>query len=364
MMRQGFWLAAVIASTLSIPAMAQEEEEEKAPSAGGSMDSGMDPADSETADEGPYSPKSDDSDEKAAAAERRRAKAGIKYRDKKRQGPIDVQLSLIAAFGAAPQNGPNTTSGSNTGEAWDTTPEGTALMVQAGGGYHFNKELSLDLLVPWTTAELTLKGADDVSGAALGVPQLGLTYRVGLGRRTALPLRFAVGLPFGEGTNNLKLNPGRDSPTRKGIVNRIAQAGTGWRDRELYESKRLMLTPSARLEHEWGMFSLYAYEKVPFGIDVGDNVPRVVLVGDETQKLNKLSAYSVTGAGAEWEVLESAHLWVGAETWLAVAFSEATSLETTSKLPSPFQMVVEPRLGARFGAFAPSVGYIAPLADA
>jgi hypothetical protein len=71
----------------------------------------------------------------------------------------------------------------------------------------------------------------------------------------------------------------------------------------------------------------------------------------------------VTSAGIAYEFLARPKVFVGLDGWLAYNAINAVEFKSAMDAtpPTRFQVVVEPRIGARFGKIAPSIGYIFPI---
>jgi hypothetical protein len=84
---------------------------------------------------------------------------------------------------------------------------------------------------------------------------------------------------------------------------------------------------------------------------------------DGTYEANGFALREVTSLGATYNFLDSPIFWGGLDFSLVINPIQTFDFEPNADVNSPsiFQAVLEPRLGARFKRFEPSLGYIAPL---
>jgi len=329
-------------------ALAQKKpKHEKKPDGPSAAATWTDPTESEKSDKGPYRPHKDEAGEPADHKNERAPDKG-RSRDK-----IQVFGQIIIGFGRAPENQPSYAPGD----------KGTALGFQLGGRYDVSKELSVGLRIPLTTASVKQSNGTNLSSTVFGAPELMGEYRVSLNQLTSIPISFGVGIPIAQG------NPDRTGIDTAGhqqaYVNRLADATSGWRDSELFQPKRLPLVIGAGIRHErqdWELHGDLKFVLLPaLSTKVYDPSTDPPNVG--TYKLNAFAMREVTTLGGSYNILSSPLLYAGLD--LAIVWSPLQTFvwdaTPASTKPSTVQAVLEPRVGARFGAVSPSVGYIAPL---
>ena len=349
-------LSALATTTVAVEAAAQDDDK-KSKGGGGSMDTG-DPVDTERSDDGPYKPKG----KTGEAAEKQEEKVEVEevVKAKPRDKIVAFGEALIG-FGKAP---PPPNAGDLNG-----TGDGTGVTLQVGGRYVLNPKMSLGVRVPWTTAtiESTETGIDQ-SSTAFGSPLLFLEYRVGLTPLTTLPIFFGVGVPVAQG------NPDRwgtdDSGKPAAETNMLADAASGWKDGELFMPKRLPLVLGIGIRNERKAVELEAKTKIAVLVNIGGEISNpggalTETVGQDsgTLKIPAVALRNVTTAGVKWEFLPKPALFVGLDGSLVFYPLPAVDYEpvTNPTGPSPFQVVFEPRVGAKFGKITPTASYVLPI---
>lgn len=355
-------VALALASILtSAPALAQDDEDEdkgkdedeKEEKSGGSGMDGSDPAYTETSDKGPYAPKG----KTGKLAESKNAEVEVeeilkaKPRDK-----LVLFGEVFAGFGSTPLPGP---------AAAGTSPDATVFTLLVGGGYDISPAFTAGIRIPWSTASIDgTAGGEGFSDNAFGSPELLGEYRVSLSPITTLPILFGLGIPLAQG------NPDPSAieigPQRKSAVNALADAAQGWRDGELYMPKRLPIVLGAGIRHQRKALDAYASSKFVFGINLGTEITNPDLFatgGGGELKVNSVSMRNVTLAGATYVFLKKPQLWGGVDTWMVIEMMDPVAYESIESVetPSPFEFVLEPRLGAMFGQLRPSLGLVVPL---
>ena len=356
--RVGRWVPSpprsILALTVSLVflannALAQKkpkgEKQSDGPSAAATW---TDPTENEKSDKGPYRPQKDEEGDAVAPKKSDRAPDKGRKRD-----PIHVFGQVIIGFGRAPVNEPTYAPGL----------KGTALGFQLGGRYDVSKELSVGLRVPLTTATVKQANGTNLSTTVFGAPELMGEYRVSLDRLTTIPIIFGVGIPVAQGNPD---QTGTDTTGhQQAYVNSLADATSGWRDSELFQPKRLPIVLGGGIHHDRQDWELHADVKLvllpALGTKVFDATEDPPNPG--TYKRNAFALREVTTLGGSYNFLRSPLLYAGLD--LAVIW---TPLQTfvfdatpAREKPTTVQAVLEPRVGARFGAVSPSVGYIAPL---
>lgn len=351
-MRRPFPFArlAVLLILASSAAFAQKKPKDTKQSDGPSASaSWSDPVENEKSDQGPYGAKKEEAEAPAPGpADARRPERGRK-RDK-----LAAFGQIVIGFGRAPQNS----------RTYDPGDKGTAIGFQVGGRYDFSKELSLGLRIPLTTATVKVQGRNQ-SSTVFGSPELMAEYRVSLSKLTTVPLLFGVGIPLAGGSADQGVSTDRTGFAHA-YVNRLADATTGWRDSELFQPKRLPIVLGGGIRHEREDWELHADVKLVLLPALSTTVanPNSPAPNEGTYKISKFAFREVTTLGGSYNFLSSplvyagldlAFVWTPSQTFVFDAVGDSDARPTT------LQAVLEPRVGARFGAISPSVGYIAPL---
>jgi len=149
-------------------------------------------------------------------------------------------------------------------------------------------------------------------------------------------------------------------------VNQLADATTGWRDSELFQPKRLPVVVGAGIHHDRHDFELHGDLKFVLLPALSTKVQTPASsdpANPGDYKINGFAMREVTTLGASYNFLSDPLIYAGLD--LAIVWTPIQTFvfnaTPASATPSTVQAVLEPRLGARFGAVSPSVGYIAPL---
>ena len=347
-MRRSFTALSLAVSLvfLTTSAFAQKgkaaKKEAEGPSASATW---TDPVETEKSDK-PETPEGQDD---APKPESKRAEDKGRKRDK-----LDLFAQFLIGFGKAPENNPSYTPGD----------QGTVLGFQLGGRYDITPAFSAGLRAALTTASVKqVSNGKSTSTTAFGSPELFGEYRVALSRLTSVPIGFGVGIPVAQGTADRTNND--VALVAAGYVNSLADATTGWRDSELFQPKALPIVVSGGVRHERSDFELHADAKFvlmpALSTEVTDSV--VEAPGSGTYKINAFALREVTTLGGTYNFLDKPLLYAGLDFALIWTPIQTFEFESTQDVngPSAVQAVLEPKVGARFGKVAPSVGYIAPL---
>jgi hypothetical protein len=321
---------------------------------------GKDPALTEGADEGQFAPGKkaidlhaededgdgepdapEDGDEAPASETTKKAR-----RTGKPRKTIGVFGEVLFGLGEAPLPGPGN----------PTTGDATSIGVLVGGHFDLTTELRLMLRVPWTTASVDVAG-ESRSASALGAPEVAGRLRLTEPGDTEFAVRFGVGIPVAQGNPDMT-NPGDAGGREQAGVQRLADAASGWRDPELYAPKRLALVPSAHLTHRTDHVRLAAEAKLIFLQSVGGEINDANSDGG-TYELNSLAGTALLGGSASYEAISRGHIALA--TWATYTFARQVSYESSATGPSPFQLVLEPKLIAQFGRIVPSAGVLLPV---
>jgi hypothetical protein len=308
-----------------------------------------DPTESEKSDKGPYTPHKEVSDEPAPDPKGPKAQDPGRKRD-----PIAAFAQIVIGFGKLPMENPS----------YDDAPsgQGTAIGLQLGGRYDVNKDLSVGLRIPLTTATVKQTNGTNQSSTAFGAPELFGEYRLSLNRLTSVPILFGLGVPVAQG------QPDQTSLDRaaraKDEVNRFADATTGWRDSELFMPKHLPIVLGAGVHHERRDWELHGDVKLALLPALTTKVNRAEdPTNTGTYKLNAFAMREVTTLGGSYNFLDKPLFYGGLDlalVWTPLQAFKFTSTQNVTE-PSSLQAILEPKIGARFGAVSPNVSYIAPL---
>jgi hypothetical protein len=348
-MRRSFQLVSFAVSLIFVAntALAQKKPKDKkkqddGPSAAATW---TDPIDQEKSDKGPYTPQTDESD--APKPEPKHAPDKGRQRDK-----LAVFGQLIIGFGKAPENN----------RTFAPSEKGTVLGFQVGGRYDVSKELTIGLRIPITTAMVKEDTGENLTTTVFGAPELLGEYRLSLSRLTSLPISFGVGIPIAQG------NPdptGTDAVgQKKDRANRLADSTSGWKDSELFQSKRLPIIVGVGIHHDRKNWEAHADAKFVLLPALSTTVAAPNQDGMYgTYKINGFGMREVTTLGASYNFLEKPLLYAGLDFSVVWTPVQSVDFEHFAKAnrPSALQAVLEPKVGARFGAISPSVGYILPL---
>jgi hypothetical protein len=331
-------------------ALAQKKPKaEKKPDGPSASATWTDPTENEKSDKGPYAPHADESNAPLPEASGRKAEDAGRKRD-----PIAVFGQLVIGFGKLPMENPS----------YDDAPSGkaTVLGLQIGGRYDISKQLSAGLRVPLTTATVKQSNGVNQSTTAFGAPELFGEYRVALNRLTTIPIGFGLGVPVAQG------EPDQTSLDRsaraKDEVNRFADATTGWRDSELFMPKHLPVVLSGGIRHDRHDWELHGDVKLTLLPALSTKVFRPAdPSGTGTYKLRGFAMREITSFGGSYNFLDKPLFYGGLDfalVWTPIQSFKFTSTQNVTE-PSSVQPILEPKIGARFGAVAPSLSYMAPL---
>jgi hypothetical protein len=347
-------LVSILASSVAVAAPGKgkgkgKKAKEKEVPAGPNMDSN-DPVYKEESDEGRYAPKGVTGELKAKEEAQAKAKVRPKKYVPPPRDPFVVFGDIVLGFGKSPKPGPDV--------AGETT-DATLLALSVGAAYDLFPRFTAGVRVPWTTASMELEsGVDSEQEMAFGSPIVFTEYRAPLSRVTTLPILFAIGIPIAQGDPDP--NAADEVARRRGTVNLLADAAQGWRDSELYGVKRLPIVFGLGVRHVAEGFEFHAYDKLVVGIDTGTKLlPATYPEGNLV--IEKASLRNVTLVGFTYDLIDKPVLWAGLEAWLAYTPIQPIDFESSATDPTPLQFVAEPRAGARFGKFRPSLGLVFPI---
>jgi hypothetical protein len=358
-MRRPFQLLSFAVSLvfLANPALAQKKPKPKKAETSAAA-TWTDPVESEKSDKGPFTPKKD---EEASAAEPKNKHAPDRGR---KRDKIDVFGQIVIGFGAAPQNSPTYEPG------W----KGTAIGFMLGGRYDITPAFSAGLRIPLTTTlvketclPVTCFGAGNgqtLKSTVFGSPELMGEYRLSLSRLTTLPISVGVGVPVAQGDLGV-YRQGSTPAFTNAYANQLADATSGWRDSELFVPKHLPIVIGAGIRHErqdWELHGDLKFVALPALSTKVADPDSADPVNPGTYKINAFALREVTTLGGTYNLLDKPLIFAGLD--LAIVWSALQPFVFESpgaNKPTTLQAVLEPRVGARFGVVAPSIGYIAPL---
>jgi hypothetical protein len=260
---------------------------------------------------------------------------------------VGVFGNVLFGFGKAPEPGP---------AANITTGQTTSATFMVGGHYDLSPEFTLALRLPWTVGSARQIDGSHATSTALGTPELLAEYRVTLSPFTRLPLFVGLGVPVAQG------NYDTADSVRQTQLNDVADAASGYRDPELFGPKRLPIIVGGGIDYERKALSLHAATKFVAGVKVGGKLGNS-RDASGVYELKSVSFRNVTAGGIAYRVLEKPQLFVALDSWFAISAINPVEYESDqgAAKPTRFQMVFEPRVGARFGKITPSVGYIFPI---
>lgn len=309
---------------------------------GSSMDSeGADPVDTETSEQGPYSP---------GAAKENEAGAEEDAPDLlSTEKPFEVSGDLFFGFGEASLPGPTALR----------APSATSISIVANAWYTVQPNLRLGLSLPWATASFEdTPNAIDESANALGNPMLRLEYRL-QASRVLIPLRFGVGIPVGQGEPDITST---DTPKRaQAQVHAITDAARGLREGEYYAVGRMPVTLSAGAQYQKSAFHAEAFQTFLVMPKIRGDINQADANPGGTYSINTLALRSVTEAQAGYWVIPEAGLalagWLAYDAIEAIEFEANTDVTPASRLHG----VIEPKLQGRLSGVDLGLGYVLPL---
>jgi hypothetical protein len=360
-MRRSFPLLSFAISLvfLANPAFAQKKPKAQKAEASAAA-TWTDPVENEKSDKGPFSPQK--TEEGAPAGEPKNSHAPDKGR---KRDKVDVFGQLVIGFGGAPQNSPSYEPG------W----KGTVLGFMLGGRYDFTPAFSAGLRIPLTTTlvketclAVTCFGAGNgqtLKSTVFGSPELMGEYRLSLSRLTTLPISFGVGIPVAQGDLGV-YRQGSTPAFTNAYANQLADATSGWRDSELFVPKHLPIVIGAGIRHEhqdWELHGDLKFVALPaLGTKVSDPASTDA-ANPGTYKINAFALREVTTLGGTYNFVDKPLIFAGLDLAIVWSALQPFVFEAAgaNARPTTLQAVLEPRVGARFGKVAPSVGYIAPL---
>ena len=307
------------------------------------MDSN-DPTAQEVSEKKQAAPKPETEEELAAKEARADA---AKVKKSRARDKTSVFGNVLIGFGRAPEPGPG---------ADKVTGKTTSATFMVGGHYDLSPMFTVGLRLPWTIGSVRQLDGSNASTQALGAPELMGEYRVELSPFTRLPIFFGLGIPIAQGNQD-----GAPSNLQRAYLNDVADAASGYRDPELFGWKRLPIIAGVGIDYERKALNLHAATKFVAGVNAGGKSTVTYQAG--TIELKSIAFRNVTSAGIAYQFLAKPELFGALDSWFA--YNAVSPIEYTSNEgavpPTRFQVVFEPRVGARFGKISPSLGYVFPI---
>ncbi len=353
--------AALVAILFSINAAAQDDDDGADGKGGGavsgSLADGSDPVDTETSDEGRFTPKG----KTGKLKEKKKKKQTEEKIEEIPRKQMSVFADLLGVFGTPPDPDRQTVADASEGDV-------TAYGLVLGGTYDLDPNFTLGLKIPLSRADFkdTVRMLDipiDGTSNALGNPEVIGQYRMKQSPGVFVPINFGVGIPLGQGDPDPTTT---DHPAAaKAMVNRTMDAGTGWHDSELYYVGRVPVSLGVgyvRQRVRWGVEAdtkMIAAPKIRGQLEVEGDIPGGGNGEVESYEYNAVALRSVTTAsvsGNPWK-----GLWLGLDAWLVIDIIHEIQRNSDATPPSKFQLVAEPMLGYHFDFMKLSLSYIKPL---
>jgi len=353
-MRRSFQLLSFAVSLvfLANTALAQKKPKVKKSDASAAA-TWTDPVEKEKSDEGPFKPKKAETEAPIEEPKSKRAPDKGRKRDK-----IQAYAQILIGFGAAPQNRPG----------YEPGLKGTAIGYQLGGRYDFTPAFSGGLRIPLTTTMVRqpTNNNQTLTTTVWGSPELMGEYRISLSRLTTLPIDFGVGIPLAQG--DLGVSQVNSQPYANAYANQLADATSGWQNSELFVPKHLPLVVGAGIRHEredWELHGDLKFVALPALSTKVVNPNNAIAdpINPGTYKINSFALREVTTLGGSYNFLSKPLIYAGLDlgiVWTPIQPFVFNAAGPDAR-PTSVQAVLEPRVGARFGAVSPSVAYIAPL---
>jgi hypothetical protein len=213
------------------------------------------------------------------------------------------------------------------------------------------------LRVPFTIGTVRNNGRD-ASTSALGNPELAARLRLSPPGDVEWAVRLGVGIPVAQGNTDYVGGAADAAGVAQNFLQRTADAANGWHDQELYAIKRLPITPALLFGYHADRLRINGELKVSVMPKIGGNItsPAVGSLSLPAVALNTL-----LGGSASYEVFD--HAFIALAAWARYGFIEQVDYNggAGASTPSPFQLVVEPKLFLAIGHVVPAVGFVVPI---
>jgi hypothetical protein len=359
--------ALAVAGTAPAKAAKKKDKDAGPEKSGGMMEeSGKDPAQTETGeDAGEFLPGKQKKENKAHSASGEIGADGTadasatpeEEKPKKKEPPaprktIGVFAEGLLGLGRAPLPGPlNPDTNDNT------TGKGTSFALQLGGHYDLSTSFRLMLRVPWTLGTVRNNGRD-ASTNALGNPEIAARLRLSQPGEMEWAVRVGIGIPVAQGNTDFIGGAADAAGVAQNFLQRFADASNGWHDQELYAMKRLPITPALLFSYHADRLRINGELKVGVMPKIGGSVTSPTT---GTMSLPAVALNTLLGGSASYEVFEHAHVALAA--WARYGFIEQVDYDAGSTVsnPSPFQLVLEPKILMQFGHVVPALGFVLPI---
>jgi hypothetical protein len=241
----------------------------------------------------------------------------------------------------------------NLPEEDGVTPSTLTGSFLLGGKYFFTPEFAIGARWPFTAGSIK-EGEASKTEVAVGNVEVAAEYGVPLTRGLKLPIEVGFAIPTASGDAFDDKDEGK---RRRAALNEAAAAARGGENNALFAAHRFGVVPLLGLEYERNHIEAAIWTKMEFLLRVGGaSAPPPI-------EQKQVAMESVTGAGFFYSFLDD-KLAVGTRVWVSAAITEETENPDETNKPSKVQVVVEPGLKGKFGAFRPSLSYIAPIAGA
>lgn len=355
---------AAVAVAGTAPAKPAKKKDAGPEKSGGMMEEGKkDPAETETMEEdGAFVPgknkkKQSASDEIGASTEGEAGAEAAPEKPKEKAPPVarktvGVFVEGLLGVGSAPLPGPPNPDTNDL-----TTGKATAFAIQVGGHYDLTPAFRLMVRVPWSIGTVR-SGGRDASTNALGDPEVAARYRLTQPGDVEWAVRLGVGIPIAQGNTDYILS--QDATGRaQNLLLRVSDAASGWHDQELYVLKRIPITPALLFTWRADKLRVNGEFKVSVMPKIGGTITSTPGVGGGTLSLPGLATYELLGGSASYEVLT--HGFVALAAWARFGVPEQVKYDSSAVNPSPFQLVVEPKILAQFGHVVPALGFVLPI---
>jgi hypothetical protein len=351
--------AALVAILFSVQAAAQGKKDKKKgkdDSPAGSMaETGPDPVDEETSDDGRFAPKG----KTGKLKESKKKKTTEQKIEEIPRKKINLWADLLAVWGTPPEP--------DAQPIYDPDESVTAYGFILGGTYDLQKDLSLGLRLPFSRADLdaTRMAGIELEGTsnALGNPEIIGQYRIKMSPGVYIPIDAGLGIPLAQGDPD---PTSADPPgAAKAMVNRTMDAGTAWHDSELYYVGRVPLKLGVgylRQRVKWNVHAstkIVAAPKIRGELEVDGILPVDIAQDVESYEYNSVALRNMTYVGISGNAV--AGLWLGIEGWVGINIIDEIVRNSEATPPSAFQLALEPALGYDFDFLKVSLSWIKPI---
>ncbi|MGC4090321.1 MAG: hypothetical protein QM756_21070 [Polyangiaceae bacterium] len=148
-----------------------------------------------------------------------------------------------------------------------------------GANFDVSPKVSLGLRLPvgLLALERSAQNGKD-SYVALGLPEILAEYRPEMSSpRWSLPILFGLGIPVATDEPDITTGEAKALNNR---TNMVADAARGWRDGELFWSKRVPVILGVGIRHEGRSFEWHAATKFVTGVKISGDIVKADFYGD------------------------------------------------------------------------------------